>query len=34
VIRRRRGVVNVRKPGTSSGRWRELRRVADSGICR
>jgi hypothetical protein len=24
----------MQKPGTSSWRWRELRRVADSGICR
>jgi hypothetical protein len=24
----------MRKPGTSSWRWRELRRAADSGICR
>jgi hypothetical protein len=24
----------MRKPGTSSWRWRELRRTADSGICR
>jgi hypothetical protein len=34
VIRRRRGVANTRKPGTSSWRWREPRRAADSGICR
>jgi hypothetical protein len=27
------GVTNMRKPGTSSWRWRELRRTADSGIC-
>jgi hypothetical protein len=32
VIRRRRGVANMRKPGTSSWRWCELRRAADSGI--
>jgi hypothetical protein len=31
VIRWRRGVVNMQKPGTSSWRWRELRRAADSG---
>jgi hypothetical protein len=24
----------MRKPGTSSWQWRELRRAADSGICR
>jgi hypothetical protein len=24
----------MQKPGTSSWRWRELRRTADSGICR
>jgi hypothetical protein len=24
----------MQKPGTSSWRWRELRRAADSGICR
>jgi hypothetical protein len=24
----------MRKPGVSSGRWPELRRTADSGICR
>jgi hypothetical protein len=24
----------MRKPGTSSWRWRELRKMADSGICR
>jgi hypothetical protein len=23
----------MQKPGTSSGRWRELQRAADSGIC-
>jgi hypothetical protein len=34
LIRRRRGVTNTRKPGTSSWRWREPRRAADSGICR
>jgi hypothetical protein len=27
-------VTNMRKPGISSGRWRELRKMADSGICR
>jgi hypothetical protein len=34
VIRWRRGVANMQKPGTSSWRWRDLRRAADSGICR
>jgi hypothetical protein len=34
MIRWRRGVVNMQKPGTSSWRWHELRRAADSGICR
>jgi hypothetical protein len=34
VIQRRRGVANMWKPGTSSWRWRKLRRAADSGICR
>jgi hypothetical protein len=28
------GVTNMQKPGTSSCRWRELRRTADSGIRR
>jgi hypothetical protein len=34
VIRRRQGVANEWKPGISNRRWRELQRVADSGICR
>jgi hypothetical protein len=34
LIRWRNGVTNMRKPGTSSWRWRELRRTADSGIYR
>jgi hypothetical protein len=34
VIRWRRGVANMQKPGTSRWRWRELRRAADSRICR
>jgi hypothetical protein len=34
VIRWKRGVANMQKPGTSSWRWRELRRAADSGIYR
>jgi hypothetical protein len=33
LIRWRNGVKDMRKPGTSSWRWRELRRKADSGIC-
>jgi hypothetical protein len=34
VIRRRHGVANARKPGISSRRWHEPRRVIDSGIFR
>jgi hypothetical protein len=34
LSRRRNWVTNMRKPRTSSWRWRELRRTADSGICR
>jgi hypothetical protein len=34
LIRWRNGVTNMRKPGTSSCRWRELRRTIDSGIRR
>jgi hypothetical protein len=30
----KRCVTNMQKPGTSSWRWRELRKMADSGICR
>jgi hypothetical protein len=26
--------MNMRKPGISSWRWRELRKMADSGVCR
>jgi hypothetical protein len=34
LIRWRSGVTNMRKPGISNYRWPELRRTADSGICR
>jgi hypothetical protein len=34
VVWWRGGVTNMRKPGTSSWRWRKLRKMADSGICR
>jgi hypothetical protein len=34
LIRWRSGVTNMRKPGISNCRWPELRRTADSGICR
>jgi hypothetical protein len=34
VVRWRSGVTNMREPETSSWRWRELRKMADSGICR
>jgi hypothetical protein len=32
--RRRLGVMNTREPGTSNGQSHELRRIANSGICR
>jgi hypothetical protein len=34
MVRWRGGVANRRKPGISSWRWRKLRKMADSGICR
>jgi hypothetical protein len=34
LIRWRNKAANMRKPGTSSWRWHELRGTADSGICR